>query len=325
MLITINGGCLLLYFWAVARLVERLGTTDWGRIFVMAAAVFGTFVTTFAVVINNHLVAAAFAAVAFEAAVRIWLDSERRPRWFIVAGLSIAFLAANELPALALTAAISLAALWKAPRQTLSAYLPPALIVAVAFFGTNWIAHRSLLPAYVHRGPGNNWYDYTFERGGRVIESYWKTPPGIDRGEASVARYALNVLVGHHGIFSLTPVWLMTLCGMLLWLRRGRERGQRELAAMVAAVSLVCVAFYLLRPMPDRNYGGSAAGFRWVFWMAPLWLTVMLPSADACRGRESRGAALALLAASVLSASYPTWNPWTNPWIVDFMKYTGWG
>ena len=38
MLITINGACLLLIFLFMARLVERLGTTDWGRIFVMAAA-----------------------------------------------------------------------------------------------------------------------------------------------------------------------------------------------------------------------------------------------------------------------------------------------
>jgi hypothetical protein len=32
-----------------------------------------------------------------------------------------------------------------------------------------------------------------------------------------------------------------------------------------------------------------------------------------------------LLAASALSAHYATWNPWTNPWIVDFTKFLGWG
>src|SRR5262245_11801569 len=42
----------------LASLVDRYGTTDWGRIFVMAAACFGTFLTTFSVTLNNHTIAA---------------------------------------------------------------------------------------------------------------------------------------------------------------------------------------------------------------------------------------------------------------------------
>ncbi|MGA2063325.1 MAG: hypothetical protein ABSG86_00065 [Thermoguttaceae bacterium] len=332
MLVTLNGGCLLLYFLAIARLVERLGTSDWGRIFVMAAAVGGTFVTTFAVVINNHLVAAACAAVALDALVRIWFEGQRRLRWFVVAGLAAALLAGDELPALALAAPLSLIVFWKAPWRTLLGYLPAALAVAAVFFGSNWIAHHSLVPAYLHHSAGDNWYDYTYERGGRVIESYWNKPEGIDRGEPSVAWYALNVLVGHHGIFSLTPLWLMSVCGTILWLRRDQDRERRGLAALVAVVSVVCVAFYLLRPLSGRNYGGMNTGFRWVLWMAPLWLAVMLPTADAAADHAANGArrwpravAVVLLAASALSAHYATWNPWTNPWIVDFTKFLGWG
>ena len=330
MLVTFNGGCLLLYFLAMARLVERLGTTDWGRLFVMAAAVGGTCVTTFAVVINNHLVGAACAAVALEAVLRIWLDGDRRLRWFVVAGLAAALLAGDELPALALVAPLSLIVFWKAPWRALLGYLPPVLLVAAAFFGTNWIAHHSLRPAYLHHSGDDNWYDYTYERGGRVIPSYWNQPVGLDRGEPSVAWYAFNVLLGHHGIFSLTPLWLMSLCGTILWLRRAQDRRLRGLAALVALVSLVCLAFYLLRPLEGRNYGGMNTCFRWVLWMAPLWLAVMLPTADAVaeqavhgRRRWPRAVALVLLAASALSAHYATWNPWTNPWIVDLMKYLG--
>ncbi len=311
MLATINGGCLLVYFLAMASLVERLGTTDWGRIFVMAAAVFGTFLTTFVVVINNHLVGAACAAVVLDAGVRIWLDGERRLQWFALAGLAAGLLATDELPALALVAPLALAGLWKLPRQTLRGFLPPLLLLGAALLATNWIAHNSLRLPYAHRGPGDNWYDYP--------GSHWIHPAGVDHGEASVARYAFHVLVGHHGIFSLTPLWLMSVCGTLLWLRRGGPP-LRLLAAGVAAVSLVCVAFYLFRPMVDRNYGGMNTGFRWVFWLAPLWLAVMLPSADAVSGRRPlRVLALLLLAASVVSAHYASWNPWSNPWIVDFM------
>ena len=101
MLITINGACLLLLFLFTARLVERLGTTDWGRILVMASCVFGTFLTTFAITITNHLPAAACTAVLLDALVRIWLDGDRRAWTFIVAGFFSAMLAANEVPAAA--------------------------------------------------------------------------------------------------------------------------------------------------------------------------------------------------------------------------------
>ena len=70
--------------------------------------------------------------------VRIWFDGDRRAADVsLLAGFMRRLLAANELPAAALSAAVSLAVLWKAPRQTLAAYLPPALLVTAAFFATN--------------------------------------------------------------------------------------------------------------------------------------------------------------------------------------------
>ncbi len=94
---------------------------------------------------------------------------------------------------------------------------------------------------------------------------------------------------------------------------------------MIAAVSLVCLVFYLMRPLADRNYGGMTAGFRWMFWFAPMWLLAMLPAVDAIAGRKwLRYGALALLALSVLSASYPTWNPWTHPWLLNCLHHFGW-
>ena len=83
--------------------------------------------------------------------------------------------------------------------------------------------------------------------------------------------------------------------------------------------------FYLGQPLMNRNYGGMTSGLRWMFWLAPLWLVAMLPAADALAARRwTRGLALVLLALSVLSASYPTWNPWTHPWLMNYMQYLGW-
>jgi hypothetical protein len=201
------------------------------------------------------------------------------------------------------------------------------LLVAAAFFGTNYIAHDSLRPPYMHHSStdlDDNWYRYTYTVDGQQRESYWNDPQGIDRGERSTGTYALHSLVGHHGIFSLTPMWLLSMVGMLMWLFAG-DGTRRALAAMIAVLTIVCLVFYLAPDSPAaRNYGGMTSGFRWMFWFAPLWLVVMLPAVDRLsRSLGGKALALVLLTLSVLSASYPTWNPWTHPWIYRWLEWWG--
>ena len=323
MLLTINVPAMVLYFVMLAKLVERIGQTDWGRIFTVSAAAFGTLLTTFAIVINNHLIAAASAAVALLAAYRIWYDGERRWGYFALAGFCGAFAAANEYPALALFALLTLGLLIESPLKTLLAYLPAAAVVIAAALGTEYLAHGTITSPYGHRGqadPDDNWYEFSYERNGKVVESYWNSPKGIDKGEPDPGKYALHALVGHHGIFSLTPLWLLSVAGIVLY---GRRRP--ALTALVAMTSLACLAFYLVQPITDvklANYGGMTSGFRWVFWLAPLWLVAMVPVLDSLSAtRVRRSIALLLLGLSVMTASYPTWNPWTHPWLTDLLMH----
>src|SRR3954453_6272141 len=266
MLITVNILPMALMFVLLARLVEKYGTTDWGRIFVVCAATFGTMLNTFAIVLNNHTVAAVTAAIALYAAARIAADGERRLRYFALAGFSAALTAADDLPALILVAFLGFFLLFRAPRQTLIAFVPGAAVVVVAFFATNWIAHESLRPPYMHRSetdPNDNWYKYTYTVKDREIKSYWYDRQGIDKGEPSKMTYAFNVLVGHHGVFSLTPIWLLSIAGMWIWLR-SPDPLRRQLAIGIAVMTLICLVFYIgFRPQDDRNYGGMTSGFRW--------------------------------------------------------------
>jgi len=328
MLFTVNILPLVLTYFLLARLVERFGTTDWGRIFVMATATLGTLLTTFAVVLNNHIVAAVSAAIALYAFVRIYVDGERRWWYFAITGLAAAFTAADELPALAFLAGVGLLLVLKDARLALAAFAPAALVVVAAFFATNYLAHGTLEPPYAHRSqlnPEDDWYSYTYTVNGVERQSYWLNRQGIDVGEESKLTYALHALVGHHGIFSLTPVWLFSLWGVLLW-ARSDETAERGLALLVGALTLVVFIFYIgFRPQEDRNYGGMTSGLRWMFWFAPLWLLVMLPAADRlARSIGGMAFAAALLTLSCLSVSYPTWNPWTHPWIYRWLEWCGW-
>jgi hypothetical protein len=317
----------VLYLLILARIVERYGTTDFGRVFVVAAAALGTLLSAYAVVFTNHWPAAFAAMVALDATLRIVCEGERRLRWFFVAGLAAAFMAACELPALAFGGLVGLLLLWKAPRAVLLAAVPGAAIVVAAALGTNYAAHGTIRPAYAERHVEGGWYDYQFRRGSRVIDSYWRPTVAkseIDRGEPSRAVYAFHVLVGHHGIFSLTPVWLASLAGLALLLARrdAAAANERAVAAAILACTVVCLVFYVTRPLEDRNYGGTATGFRWALWFAPLWLFAMLPAADALGTTRSRRIlAAVLLFVSVASASYPTWNPWTLPWLKVYQDH----
>ena len=313
------------------RLVESIGTTDWGRLWTAALISCGTMLTTFSVVLTNHVPAAACTACSGWLVHRIRCDGLRSWTAFAAAGLTAGLAAALELPALAWCAAVIALLAAVDLRRTITAAVPAAALVAALSIGTNWLAHGTPLPPYAHRdsaGPGN-WYDYSLTLpNGRVLNSYWRNPQGVDRGEPSAAAYAWHALVGHHGIFSLTPAWLLTipgLVGLASARRRHARPGQREMALAIAAVSIVVIGFYLTRPQLDRNYGGMTSGFRWAFWLAPLWAAAAVPAVDRLAGsRLGRGVALALLGLSVLSAAYPTWNPWTPPWIQQWMIHAGW-
>src|SRR5262249_46969912 len=120
-LLTTNLLPLILYWVLLARLVERFGTSDWGKLFVFTAGCFGTYLTTFSITLNNPTIAACTALYAIYFAVRIWgggsarqvepnADAEAiavkpaegyRFADFVLCGLCAALTAAVELPALA--------------------------------------------------------------------------------------------------------------------------------------------------------------------------------------------------------------------------------
>jgi hypothetical protein len=183
-------------------------------------------------------------------------------------------------------------------------------------------------------GTKSVWYRYE--------GSHWNPPPdgpkktGIDWAKDQETReeYLMHMLVGHHGWFSLTPMWLFALIGMIVGtckvvtvLRQALFREPGEFPWFVQplglAVSIVVIAFYVLND-DSRNYGGFANGLRWLMWLTPIWLTCMMPAVDwlaaRCWGRWLGGLCLVM---SVFSMCYQLWNPWRQPWIYDLMIEMG--
>jgi hypothetical protein len=250
---------------------------------------------------------------------------------FAGTGFFAAFTVTNELPALAFAAAVFGILLLCDVKRTLLIALPAALVVAAGYFGTNFLAVGQLRP--VQSEFESRWY--------RFPGSHWNPPKdgeikyGIDwaRMHETRGKYALHMLVGHHGLFSLTPLWLLSVVGGIMACRTRSEtfpemNGQirsslpRFVGPLTLMLTVVVVGFYLVK---SDNYGGWTNGLRWLMWLCPLWLLCLIPIVDAMAGcKWRRGVVIALLAVSVISAHYSPWNPWRHPWIYDLMQASGW-
>lgn len=314
-LFTVNWLPFLIYLGLLARMAERLGTTDWARVLVVAAAAFGTFLTTFQTTLNNHWPAAFAVTAAIASAVPIW-NEQRRELWrFVVSGFFAVFAACCELPAAAFAGAFLLALAGTSSARAVIGFVIGGLPPALFFLVTNYLAVGMLTP--VQALFGSEWYLYE--------GSHWlniqRNPRGIDAADDPLPVYLFHLLLGHHGFFSLTPIFLLSLVGIGLGMT-SRDPTLRTLAWLTPMVSLIVLAFYVFK---TNNYGGWTSGPRWFFWLIPLWLVMLLPVLDRlASSRWGRGLTLLLLALSALHAAYPAWNPWRHPSLFNLLEYGGW-
>jgi hypothetical protein len=204
----------MIFLWIMARHMGESTDSPFARDFCIAAAALGTFLAPWSITFNNHVIAAFAALFAIHAAMRIWYDEHRGWRWFASAGFFAGLLCTLELPGLALTVAILAALAWKDWRRALTVGVIFAAIPIAAHFYTNYLQLGSFVPAYADLRTPGGLYDFP--------GSYWVPFPteGLDGLTEPHRLYLMNILVGHHGIFLLTPIFLIALLGMGRHLRR---------------------------------------------------------------------------------------------------------
>ena len=219
LLILYNVPLLLVYFLILASLAERFGTTDWGRLFMMAAGD------------RRHL-----------------LDHVRRERHQPSAGARLprprrcgpscasgttasgagrgsrwpALPRRSPLPANCRRCRYSRWSPWrcfgKRPALALT-----GLRAGRAGRGGGFVRHQLPGPRQFARAlfasqrdrPGGQLVSLHLHdqrsRAGQLLDA---RRPASTRASRRPRVYAFHVLVGHHGIFSLTPVWLLSLVGL---------------------------------------------------------------------------------------------------------------
>ncbi len=269
--------CLML--WLGARFVAELTEERWERAYAMAALSFACLPFGYAVTLNNHTPTAIFLFVVLVLVVRA-RERMRRGIAFTIGclcGLAFTF----ELTAGAFAAAFMALVAYR-DRRMIGWALCGALLPIVPTLATYYVISGKPLPFYAQK----ELYDYA--------GSYWNSPKSLDALNEPKLVYGFQALFGLRGLFSLTPIGILALVGMI---REVRNRGLMagEMLA-IGGASLTVIAYII---STTNNYGGAAMGMRWFAQFGPLWAIAAIPVAgDMLRNNRGRLLALFLLALS---------------------------
>ncbi len=246
-----------------ARLLDRLALGDWTWFFCLIAAAFGTYLLPFTQTLNNHTIAAWSVFFAVYSFLRIWDEGMLNGWRFAATGFFAAFAAANDLPALALLPLLFGLLVLRHPRETLIYFVPAALIPIVAFLAAQYAVFGEVKLAYESFGSD----EYLYEG------SLWKTPLDLDAFNDHPEPYAVyffHMTLGHHGILSLTPIFLFSAWGAARLIRAGgplkaiiagNGKPMVALAYLTTLLTIVVLAFLYLEPQgPElRRLGARIA------------------------------------------------------------------
>lgn len=282
---------------------------------------FATLLLPFLITFNNHTVAATGLVLSLWALNRVINQGSEKPAsylTFAMVGLFAAWTVCNELPAAAYGLASFFIVVSTSFKRTALAYVPAALLVLGAFFYTNYLATGGIKPFYAYYGTGK--YEYVDEYG---IPSYWMQPRGVDKSIDTPTTYLMHCTIGHHGVLSLTPIFLLTIAGWGTTLIT-RKQYLGLIHALGVLLSIAVFAFYLSRTA-NYNYGGVSTALRWVLWLIPFWLLAIVPTLDwISKTRAGQIFCFLLLIPSLWAAWQPWASPWQQPWIFGLMQQKGW-
>ncbi len=285
---------LLVYF---VRLLELWLQDEHARILSVIACAFGFVGVGYATTINNHVPAAAALLASFYYAFAAKKGALPAPRAFFLAGLLGGLAPTLDMPALFVSSAIGIYLLVYDWRVTLRYFASAAVLPLTLHFTLTYISTGSFLPIYLR-------HDLYLYPG-----SYWLTPRGIDTLNEPKPVYLFHMLVGHHGLFAMTPLFLLAAWALVQQLRHGAYRAE---ALVVGVPLLVLIVFYTLT---TSNYGGLCVGFRWLIIVMPLLFLFVARWLEKTRGRGLALLFWLCLAVSAANAIDALDRPWkTSRW-----------
>ena len=288
---------IMLIFWL--RLLLLITPKPEVVVLSVAMVAFGFLGMGYAIELNNHSVAACMTTVGFYFAYRIRNEFDVHPRHWAFVGLIFGFLPAVDVPSGLVSAAVLVYLLTYDWKQTVKRALPFAIPGPIVAATLNYLVTGSILPVQMQpalrRYPG----------------SYWANPKGVDALDEPKYIYGFNVLIGHHGIFSITPALIL---GWVYAVRTfAAKRAKKAMAFMpetttIAVITAILMAWYIYR---THNYGGNCVGFRWAIAWTPL-MFVMVAFYLATTKLQPRHVFYVMAATGI--TMWHNWQAFWTPW-----------
>ncbi len=291
----------------------RLTVSSWQvRTVSVLAITLSSLATAYGATFNNHVIGFALVLLMWER----WLPAFRGeslcwPR-LLIGALAGSFAIACELTSgaiVAASAALLLPAIYRG--RDWRRFVVLGLLLAslpLVQVGIQWSQSGSPVPI--------QFQDPAWKYPG----SYWKNPVEFDALNEPLPVYAFHALLGHHGLFSLTP-WLLLSLGWFV----ARPQSERERAVWYAGwfILAAMVGFYLYR---TNNYGGRCVGFRWFILLQPMMFLAAARQLDLEGPSLRRPVLLGLLiGAGAISALGGAINPWEEGLVHAIFRAIGAG
>ena len=255
---------------------------------------FGRLGLAYSTTLNNHTVAELAGFVAFYHAWGLRRGHLSGGWHWIAAGMAAGLAPPLDLGMMFLSCAIGVYLLSWDWRRTLTRFAPASLPPLVAHFALTWMISGGWRPIYLRR----ELYEYP--------GSYWLAPTGMDALDEPRLTYLFNMLLGHHGVLSMTPVLAFALWAI------GRavikRSGCQAEAIAIGSAFAVMVTFYTIT---TKNYGGFCVGFRWLMPMTPL-LLAFLPL---WMSRNRSRLAWMVFVACALVSQFHAFDGLHDPWL----------
>lgn len=290
---------LLFYFY---RLIGMFTKDALITVVMFAVIAFGYLGVGYATSLNNHTLAATAVLVAFYYAYSLRAGFSDRRRDWVLAGVAAGLAPTLDFGAAFISFAIGIYLLSFDLRRTVTYFGIAAIPPMATHFALTYAISGGIAPIYLRP----ELYHYA--------GSFWNAPIGFDGLNEPKHIYLFNILLGHHGLFSMTPLLLLAMIGLGLACRRQSPTppAKRAAAVLVGACLVTFIVFYTAT---TRNYGGWCVGFRWFIPIMPLTLLFVTDYLSHFRERQ---AAFAIFVVFFAIGQLHAVNALQSPWYPSF-------
>ena len=271
----------------------------WTINYLLLAFSIGSLAFGYAVAINNHTVSALLFFISFYLTYLVIYKQYQSALLYFSIGFLSGFAASIDLPGLAFSVFFIFLLMrrhWKLSFWSILGLAIPLITSAAIFYSIS----GSIKPFYLQ----GHLYHYS--------GSYWNNPGGLNSLDESKWAYLFNITLGHHGLFSITPVLILTLISFINTTIR-KQQFLKKLTWGIMFCSLAVFSFVMVK---TDNYGGYCIGLRWFILFMPMWVFLALPTIMTWRkklaGRITLSSLLLFSLPAVAQALY--WDPYVRGW-----------